>query len=308
MLYQAMTVQSYDLSWPNKDTQICMSLSARPGNFGTRFQNSLYHSLGLNYLYKSFTTKNLEDAIKGIRALNIRGCAISMPFKEAVIPMLDELDSSAAGIQSVNTVVNTNGRLKGLNTDYSALKILIAKNEISPSTPTAILGSGGMAKAAACALRDLGFRDVTILSRNEKTGAALATQYGFKFGQWNHGPFSNQMSSLQNSKHNLTQEANSSPYAFLLNVTPIGMTPDAPDSMPFSLSWISTCQYILDSVAQPLETTLIQEARAAGVQVISGFDITVLQSLEQFILYTGVTPPGGFTGELVQNAAMTARG
>jgi hypothetical protein len=57
----------------NKDTQLCMSLSGRPGNFGTTFHNYLYQKLGLNFIYKAFTTTDIESAVKGIRALGIRG-------------------------------------------------------------------------------------------------------------------------------------------------------------------------------------------------------------------------------------------
>ncbi|EOE9712517.1 shikimate 5-dehydrogenase, partial [Salmonella enterica subsp. enterica serovar Kentucky] len=96
----------------NKDTQVCMSLAARPSNFGTRFHNYLYEALDLNYLYKAFSPTDLTHAISGVRGLGIRGCAISMPFKEACIPLVDELDASAQAIHSVNTIVNTNGHLK----------------------------------------------------------------------------------------------------------------------------------------------------------------------------------------------------
>jgi hypothetical protein len=59
---------------PNKDTQLCMSLSGRPGNFGLRFHNHLYEQLGLNFYYKAFSSQDLPGAIAGIRALGIRGC------------------------------------------------------------------------------------------------------------------------------------------------------------------------------------------------------------------------------------------
>ncbi|BBV74030.1 hypothetical protein STW0522RAO56_00840 [Raoultella planticola] len=75
----------------NKDTTVCMSLAARPSNFGTRFHNYLYDALGLDYLYKAFTTTDLASAIAGVRALGIRGCAISMPFKQDCIALVDEL-------------------------------------------------------------------------------------------------------------------------------------------------------------------------------------------------------------------------
>lgn len=58
----------------NRDTQLCMSLAGRPGNFGTRFHNYLYEKLGLNFIYKTFTTQDIEAAMKGVRALGMRGC------------------------------------------------------------------------------------------------------------------------------------------------------------------------------------------------------------------------------------------
>ncbi|MDD2796336.1 hypothetical protein [Acidocella sp.] len=79
-----------------RDTKLCMSLSARPGNFSPRFQNHLYEAPRLDSVYKSFTTQNLPAAIGGIRALSIRGGTISMPFKEAVIPPIDTLEAPVA--------------------------------------------------------------------------------------------------------------------------------------------------------------------------------------------------------------------
>ena len=69
---------------------MCISLSARPSNNGTRFHNHLYEQLGLNWIYKAFAPTNLEQAIAGVRGLGIRGCAISMPYKEDVIALVDE--------------------------------------------------------------------------------------------------------------------------------------------------------------------------------------------------------------------------
>src|SRR6201987_2077929 len=185
----------------NKDTQLCMSLAGRPGNFGTRFHNFLYRELGLNFIYKAFTTSDLPSAIGGVRALGIRGCAISMPFKERCIAHLNELDASAKGILSVNTIVNTDGHLKGCNTDYTAVFKLIRSSRIPAHASFTLRGSGGMAKAVACALRDAGVADGLIVARNETTGQALARQYGFR---WKREP--------AEDKREL-----------LVNVTPLGM-------------------------------------------------------------------------------------
>ena len=108
-----------------------MSLSGRPGNFGTTFHNYLYEKLGLNFIYKAFTTQDIEHAVKGIRALGVRGCAVSMPFKESCMPFLDEIHSSAKAIESVNTIVNDDGFLRAYNTDYIAIVKLIEKYQLN---------------------------------------------------------------------------------------------------------------------------------------------------------------------------------
>lgn len=145
---------------PNKDTQLCMSLSGRPGNFGLRFHNHLYEQLGLNFYYKAFRSQDLTGAVAGIRALGIRGCGVSMPFKEACIALVDELDASAAAIQSINTIVNTDGHLKAYNTDYIAIAQLLETHQVPKESTFALRGSGGMAKAVASALRDGGYKRV----------------------------------------------------------------------------------------------------------------------------------------------------
>jgi shikimate dehydrogenase len=266
----------------NKDTQLCMSLAARPGNFGTRFHNFLYRELGLNFIYKAFTTRDLGSAIGGIRALGIRGCAISMPFKEACIEYLDEMDASAKGIMSVNTIVNTDGHLKAYNTDYTAVSKLIRSSGIPSSAGFALLGSGGMAKAVACALNDAGFAKGLIVARNEGTGPALAHQYGF---QW---------------KRELAGEKPE----FLINVTPVGMAGGAEaDQVAFSEELVRAAQYVFDVVALPAETPFIRLASSLGKRIITGAEVIALQAVEQFVLYTGVRPGA----QLIDKAAAFAR-
>ena len=82
----------------SKDTRLCISLAGRPSNIGTRFHNYLYDLLGLDFIYKAFTTTDIVAAIGGVRALGIRGCSVSMPFKEDVIALVDEVEPSARAI------------------------------------------------------------------------------------------------------------------------------------------------------------------------------------------------------------------
>lgn len=266
-----------------KDTTLCMSLAARPSNFGTRFHNYLYEALDLDYLYKAFTTTDLPAAIGGVRALGIRGCAISMPFKEAVIALVDEMDESALAIESVNTLVNTAGHLKAYNTDYLAIRKLLAAHRVPPDSVFALRGSGGMAKAVACALRDAGFRTGTIVARNEAAGKALAGLYGFdwraEMGDWTAD--------------------------LLINVTPLGMAGGADaDTLAFDDAAIRAARMVFDVVALPAETPLIRRAQARGKPVITGAEVFAIQAVEQFALYTGVRPDDA----LFKRAAAYARG
>ena len=266
----------------NKDTQLCMSLSARPGNFGTRFHNFLYREMGLNFVYKAFTTHDLRAAISGIRALGIRGCAVSMPFKEACIEYLDELDPSAKGLMSVNTIVNTDGFLKGFNTDYMAVFALLKSRGVPAHLTFGLRGSGGMAKAVACALRDAGFEEGTIVARNEPAGTALASQYGFAW------------------KPELAEEKP----GLLINVTPIGMAGAAEASqLAFSEETVRAAAFVFDVVALPAETPLIRLAGSLGKKTISGAEVIALQAVEQFVFYTGHRP----APELIEHAAAFAR-
>lgn len=254
---------------PSRDTVLCMSLAGRPGTFGVRFHNHLYAQLGLDYYYKAMTTQDLPAAIAGIRALGVRGCGISMPYKEACVALVDEVDPSAAAIDSVNTVVNTDGHLTAYNTDYIAVRQLLRTHQVEPSTAFALRGSGGMAKAVACALRDAGFRHGVVIARNEQAGRQLADTCGYRW---------------QPDLDDLSPP-------LLINVTPIGMAGGVEaDALAFPETAIKAAEQVFDVVAMPVHTPLIAYAMAQNKPVITGLEVIALQALEQFVLYTGIRP------------------
>lgn len=265
----------------NRDTTLCISLSARPSNIGTRFHNYLYEALGLDFVYKAFATADIAGAVRAIRALGIRGAAVSMPFKSAVIPLIDELDHTAEVIGAVNTIVNTDGVLRGHNTDFAAVRALLAAANLPPATSIAVLGAGGMAKAVVAAIRDLGFEHCTVSSRNPAAGQALAAQYGYRWSEECPG------------------------VEVLINATPVGMAggPEA-DELPVPAETVAVARLVFDVVAMPAETPLIRLARKLGKAVILGTEVMTLQAVEQFVLYTGVRP----SAEQVAAAGEFARG
>lgn len=266
-----------------RDTRLCMSLAARPSNIGTRFHNFLYEELGLDYVYKAFTTTDLPAAIAGVRALGVRGCAISMPFKEAVIPLADALDPSAERLQSVNTLVNDDGRLVAYNTDYLAVRALLQRHAVPSGLRVALRGSGGMARAVLAALVDAGLAQGVVIARNEPAGRALAAANGYGW----------------------QPEAAPVEADVLVNATPIGMAGSADaEALAFTPAQVAAAAWVFDVVAMPAETPLIAEARRQGRPVITGAEVIALQAAEQFALYTGVR----LTDEQVERASAFARG
>lgn len=266
----------------NKDTAVCISLAGRPSNIGTRFHNHLYEQLGLDFIYKAFHTNDIRGAIAGVRALGIRGVSVSMPFKQDVLDLVDEIEQSAMAIQSVNTIVNDEGVLTAANTDYTAVQRLIADHRLDPARTVLIHGSGGMAMAVGSAFRNSGFRNGILVARNPSTGPELAERLGYRWRPHIGGAAA----------------------SILVNVTPVGMAGGPEESgNPFTAETTAQADTVFDVVALPSETPLIVAARAAGKQVITGAEVIALQAAEQFERYTGIRP----TPEQVAAAATFSR-
>lgn len=266
------------------DMQMCISIAARPSNIGTRFHNFLYDELGLNFLYKGFSVDDAEGAVRAVRALKIRGAAVSMPHKEAVIPFMDEMDPSASAIDAVNTIVNTNGYLKAYNTDYQAVVDALKSHNIKNDLSVLVRGSGGMAKAVVAAFKDSGFTSLTIASRNQATGEALANKYGFKW--------------ISESEIEAQLGA-----AVLVNVTPLGMSGGNEGQLSFSEEMVIQSHVVFDVIAMPVETPLHELGKKHNKELISGLEIMALQAAIQFELYTGIT----LTADQIKRAAEYSR-
>lgn len=254
----------------DRDTQMCISLASRPGNHGNRFHNFLYDRLGLNMVYKSFSSTDIGASMGGVRSLGIRGVGVSMPYKESCMPFLDHIDPSAAAIDSVNTIVNDAGVLTGYNTDFIAVESLLKESGLDPTMPFALLGAGGMGKAVVAALVATGFHDGVILSpRSAAKGEELARRYQVESDV-----------SLGRRHPRL-----------LLNATPIGMEGGpGVDELAFDAETIRAVDAVFDVVYLPPDTPLIRLARSLGKKTITGDQVMARQALEQFVLYTGVRP------------------
>ena len=156
------------MSWVNKDTEIYCSFAKNAGNTGCQMMNSAFYYYGLNKIYKSFSVNNIEDAVNAVKTLNIKGFAITMPYKKDIMEFVDELDESAKVVGAANTVINNNNILKAYNTDY-----LAALEYLSYYKYTArgwdkfyILGDGGYAAAVKSAAKKLDMKYINITRDN----------------------------------------------------------------------------------------------------------------------------------------------
>lgn len=147
----------------NKDTKLYGSFSSNPGNNGCIFFNSRFEADGINAIYKSFYSDNIKKSVVAAKTLNFSGFAISMPFKEEILNLVDVIDPAAKEIGAANTIINNNGFLQAFNTDWIGVYTLFKDANLKHVN---IIGTGGFAKAIVYAFNKL---DMTfsIITRSE---------------------------------------------------------------------------------------------------------------------------------------------
>ena len=174
--------------------------------------NAAFRELGLNAVYVAFPVTDLAQAVAGLRGLNIQGVSVTIPFKEEIIPLINELDPQAARIGAVNTIVNRDGRLAGYNTDWlGALHALKAKTSLT-GEHVLILGAGGASRAIAFGVLEEGGR-VTLTDVDAPRAAALARDLKVEAIPLN--------------------ALGQCPATILVNATPVGMEPQV-DAIPLN--------------------------------------------------------------------------
>jgi len=254
----------------SKDTQLCISIAEVPSNFGTTLHNMAYSALNLDFVYKAFATKDLVGAINGVRALGIRGCSVSMPYKKIVIDIIDNVDVAAKRIGAVNTIVNASGCLTGYNTDIFGAQNALSSFKIQPSERVLLLGAGGVSRAILGALHQLGCQNIFVSNHNFNKLTDLKSIANITAIPWSEREYS--------------------PMDLLINATPIGMGQGL-SSMPVSAEFIKGVRAVMDVVVSPKDTKLIATARHLGKLVSPGYVMSLEQALEQFFLYTGHKAP-----------------
>lgn len=236
-------------------------------------------ALGVRCHYQLIEVAGAEQAglralLDGVRRLGFAGVNVTFPYKEAVLPLLDELSPRAREIGAINTVVVRDGRLVGYNTDTSGFERAIGDFvKTSGNGAVALIGAGGVGKAIAFALARLGVAELRIIDADRAKAAQLVRQ----------------LEGRQTARIADRIEEAVEGVSGVINGTPIGMLPDR--GMPVPETLLHGGMWVADAVYTPLWTPLLVAAKAKGASVMSGRDLAIHQAADAFELFTGLKPP-----------------
>ena len=245
-------------------------------------QNAAFSALKLDVAFLAFKVKpaELENAVNGMRALNIRGLNVTMPHKSTVMNFLDRIDLSAQIVNSVNTILNKESKLFGFNTDgVGALKAL-RENGVEPKgRKVLLLGAGGAARAIAYAMAKES-DELAVLNRTVKPAQELVKLL--------EKTANKKIVAGALSPKEIQQNLQDSD--ILINATSIGMKPKVDESL-VAPKLLRPDLAVMDIVYNPIETKLAKDAKAAGAKVVSGVEMLIYQGAASFEIWTGKSAP-----------------
>ncbi|MFN7017362.1 MAG: shikimate dehydrogenase [Fimbriimonadales bacterium] len=239
--------------------------------------NAAFRALGLNWVYLAFETppESLPRAVDGMRGLGIRGLNLTVPHKEAVIPLLDSLTAPAQQIGAVNTLFWEKGQLLGDNTDAEGFLRALRESGVEPAGQTVlILGAGGAARAVAYALAHTGCT-LILANRTPARADALAQAFGAHTLAMHRDPLRAVLPTVDG----------------IVNCTTLGMTPNAETAPPIDWDAVPETAWVCDLVYRPLQTRLLREASMRGLKAIDGLGMLVHQGALAFERWTGQPAP-----------------
>lgn len=245
--------------------------------------NAAFRHLGLDYDYVPLEVapEDLAKAIDGLRALHFAGFNVTVPFKEKVMPYLDDITKLAQKIGAVNCVQNQEGKLVGFNTDAPGfLESLREDAGFDPKGKDClVLGAGGAGKAVAAMLAEAQAKTIFIYDVLEEKARELAEYLSDNFDSSIHAlPLVSIPASLPKTQ-------------LLVNSSPIGMHPQIDRSpLPEDIK-LHRKLTVYDLVYNPNETKLLKQAKAAGAKAVSGLGMLVRQGALAFTVFTGKSAP-----------------
>ncbi len=239
-----------------------------------------------NYEYAAFDVlpKNLHDALKGILALGIVGCNVTVPHKEAVIEFLDEVSADARLVGAVNTIYVENEMLVGHNTDVDGVvEALKPYREMLANQSVTIFGAGGGARAVVYSLISY-FRPEQIFIINRDASRAELMKKFFADSQ-------NYRNIKVDELHNLNEAEAIAKSKLVVNATSVGMFPAVDESIKIDDTVDVEGKIFFDLVYNPVHTQFLKSVRKKNAITVSGLEMLYYQAAKAFELWTGIAMP-----------------
>jgi shikimate dehydrogenase len=252
--------------------------------------NAAFEALGMNWRYVPLPVRPGEvgAAVEGLKALGFRGCNVTVPHKEAVIPHLDRIPPRVAAFGAVNTLILDRAEdgscaITGENTDVQGFVHALRQEGVDPAgRRVLVVGAGGAARGVIYGLCGVGAAAVTVLNRTPERAETLVADLSAQAGE----------TKLETGA--LTREAladRAQAADLLIQSTTVGMWPHTeasiwPDDLPLPAHLV-----VCDLVYRPIETRLLRQARAAGATAVDGLGMLIGQGALSFEMWTGVWPP-----------------
>lgn len=252
--------------------------------FSPYMHNSAFKALNINAIYVPFEAapEKLKDVLKGLIALRVCGINVTIPHKEAIAPLLDELSPEAKGIGAANVVLVNNGKTIGYNTDGEGFLISLKKDlKVSPKNRRIfILGAGGAAKAVAYVSAREGARSITLVDVISKRAKELALKTNREFPRC-------ETKSIPYLRSRIDDEVLNAD--ILINATPVGMKKSDPCLVNSEVLYKGLKVY--DLVYNPPGTKLLKKARKRNLKAANGIGMLLYQGALSFELFTGKKAP-----------------
>lgn len=231
--------------------------------------NAVFRALSIPAVYRAYAVETAEEAVAVIHQKSIKGASVTLPHKEAFVPLLDDLTDSARAIKAVNTLIVDGSAIVGDNTDWIGFVRALEERFVIEGKTVAVLGAGGAARAALFGIIQRGGRPV-IINRSSERARALAGAFDCPWFT---------LGTIQRIEADC-----------LVNCTSVGLFPRG-DLSPLPPEILRSVDCVMDTIYNPLETKLLRDAREAGCTTVTGVEMFVHQGAEQLRRWLSLDPP-----------------
>ncbi len=256
--------------------------------------NLTLDEMGVNGVYLPIEVKsqNLQEAVLGLRALNFTGVNVTIPFKQSVIPFLDEMSPEASACQAVNLIKIVDGRLIGYNTDGIGFMSSLREEGITTLNRVAVIGAGGAAQSVTYELIKAGAEHLDIFDIVEKRALDLAHFInGLGLGQ-----------AIGHVMDEAEVERSGSNAELIVNCSPVGMHPNMNQTPIQSFQTMQPNTVVYDLIYNPPKTKFLAMAEETNLKTINGAAMLVHQGALTLKILTGIEPPLLFMKEVIRNS------